>query len=378
MLRAVTKDLASLQALTDADDIFDLVAEDQLEKIRPLLSPRVPHVDSVPDNKAKGLRADPDAHARQAMKSRHAEIVNVVKELERSKKLLAAQERTLRVQMELDRQEHIQRSLRLTQGDASHFKHSEVYDARSAREVPFGHGATNATDPNLEACYQVGAIGGAGRMETLPEMEKTPSGTDLKSWFQRSGVDGVKLAQLLRVCASEYIVCPKDLQDFHENGELAQLFPRRVRVLFHCVEHALRVNGNIPPKKPDVTGTQRAASHVGISRQAGDIWANNDRAVGYPVVVGDPAGGSALLDPVAEAARTDAYQRFEQIASSYPEFMPKGARAPKLLNFGLTQLTSDGERALRNNVASAYTALCRRRTLGHRCAISCRWATPTA
>jgi hypothetical protein len=136
LLRAVTKGLASLQALTDADDIFDLVAEDQLERIRPLLTPRMPPGGSVPENKARGLRADPGAHARQAMKSRRA----------------------------------------------------------------------------------------------------------------------------------------------------------------------LRVNGNIPPKKSDATGMQRAASHGGTSRPAVDIWANNDRVV----VVGDPAGGSAPLDPVAEAARTDA------------------------------------------------------------------------
>jgi hypothetical protein len=361
MLRAVTKDLAPLQALTDANHIFELVAEDQLERIRPLLAPRIEyarcdlelperkastsrsHAVSAPVTRARGGLADMDAHAR------HVEIAKGTKELERSRRLLFEQERALHVQMELDRQEQIQRTLRQSQGDVSRLKTSEVCDTRGAREVPFGHGAMEANTTNREDFYQIGAIGGAGRMVSRPKIEQTTR--VLRSWFQKSGVEGVKLTQLLQTCASEFLVCPQDLQDFHENGELAQLFPRRV--LFHCVEHALRVNDNIPPKKTDATGMQRSTSLVGASRPAGDIWANNDKVV----VVGDPAGGSVLSDPVAEAARADAYWRFEQIASSYPEFMPKVARTPKPLNFGLTQLTPNGERALRSNLASAYDTL---------------------
>jgi hypothetical protein len=218
-------------------------------------------------------------------------------------------------------------------------------------EVPFGHDAMGTNAASRESFGQIGSSGGAGQMVSVPMVEQTPRAPDLSSWFRKSGVKGEKLSQLLRTCASEILTCPQDLQEFHENGELALLFPRRV--LFHCVEHALRVNGNIPPKKTDATGVQRSPSLAKASRPAGDIWANNDRAV----VAGDPAGGSALADPVAEAARADAYWRFEQIANSYPEFLPKVARAPPPLNFGLTQLAHDGERALRNNVHCAYNAL---------------------
>jgi hypothetical protein len=253
--------------------------------------------------------------------------------------------------MELDRQERIQRELQQSQDVMSRLKISEVCDNRGAREVPFGHGAMGANAANRESFGQIGSSGGAGQMVSFPKVEQTSRASDLRSWFRKSGVEGEKLTQLLRTCASEFLTCPQDLQDFHENGELALLFPRRV--LFHCVEHALRVNGNIPPKKTDATGVQGSTSLVKASRPAGDIWANNDKVV----VAGDPAGGSALSDPVAEAARADAYWRFEQIANSYPEFLPKVARTPAPLNFGLTQLTPDGERALRSNLPCAYDAL---------------------
>jgi hypothetical protein len=111
VLRAVTKDLAPLQELSDANHIFDLVAEDQMERIRPLLAPRVEYARcdlgrltgrkasttrscAAPAvTRAGGGRVDMAAHAR------HIEITKGTEELERSRRLLAEQERSLHVQM---------------------------------------------------------------------------------------------------------------------------------------------------------------------------------------------------------------------------------------------------------------------------------------
>jgi hypothetical protein len=60
MLRAVTKDLASLQALTDTNHIFELVAGDQLERIQPLLAPRMEYARcdlELPERKASTSRS---------------------------------------------------------------------------------------------------------------------------------------------------------------------------------------------------------------------------------------------------------------------------------------------------------------------------------
>jgi hypothetical protein len=206
MLRAVTKDLASLRELYDANPIFDLVAEDQMERIRPLLTPRLEYARSEPDRpnvrkasntrpcaapavtRAGGGRVATAAHARRIEVSKETE------EIERSRRLLAEQERSLHVQMELVRQEQIQRGLQQSQDVMSRLKISDVCDNRGALEVPFGHGAMGANAASRESFGQTGLSGGAGQMVSFPRVEQTPRASDLRSWFRKSGVEGEKLS----------------------------------------------------------------------------------------------------------------------------------------------------------------------------------------
>jgi hypothetical protein len=362
LLQMVAPDLSALKAMDDGDEVFSSIVEEQMQKIRPLLSESSIQAAASRRAREKGMQADREEHMRKSMEADRIRQEKAAEDLGRAENRWNCRERA---QQEVARGELAR---------AERFRAQCLTPASLAlkdNQLCIGHpdGAYLRADLRGEMIRP--AETGALRSETrtpatgrmLSDARHLP-GSDaehLRSWFLQQGVAGQKLQEILRVCASEYIQSPADLRDLQEVGELARIFPQRVLLL--CVEKATRADGRGPLVKTEGSKFAAFVPAVGGPGTMGDGWANNDSEARSDATM--CMGALRVLDPRAEGQRDEAQRQCELLVTQFPDLMPGVTSAPQSLNYGLTQLNDQGLRAIRSHSLTPYdektSTVCRTR-----------------